>query len=270
MEGSNKTIVYVFYYKDNVTPVNLKSYRPIMAGNALHPSQLKIIGDDTGDSISEKNYYYSELTGIYWIWKNESSNIVGTCHYRRFYTTHTVPFAHLLKRMFYPFIGLSRKRKGLIYTSNLKYWNDKIIGAEEIESLFQHFDAILPQHRTLKYTVEKHFSRYHNIDDLNLLRKVIDDLYPEFNTSFEKMLKQKRMYANNMCILKRDEFDKMCSWLFSILFEFEKRVDLQNYTGYQKRLFGFLSERLFTTWFMHRNLRVKELQLIYFKKLKQK
>jgi hypothetical protein len=270
MEGNDKTMIYVFYYKDNIIPVNIKNYRPIMAGNALYPNRLKIIGDDTGDSISEKNYYYSELTGIYWIWKNESSNIVGTCHYRRFYTTCKVPLSHQLKRMLYPFIGLSRKRKGLIYTSNLRYWKDKIIGAEEIENFFQNFDAILPQHRTLKYSIEKHFSRYHNIEDLNLLRSVIDDLYPEFKTSFEKMLKHKQLYANNMCILKREEFEKLCNWLFSILFEFEKRVDLCNYTGYQKRLFGFLSERLFTTWFIHQNLKIKELQLIYFKNLKLK
>lgn len=270
MEGNDKTIIYVFYYKDNIIPIKKESYRPIMAGNVLHQSHLEIIGDDSGDSISEKNYYYSELTGIYWIWKNESSNNVGTCHYRRFYTTHKVPFTHQLKRVFYPFIGLSHKRKGLIYTSNWEYWKDKIVGTEDVEHLMKDFDAILPHHRTLKYTVEKHFSRYHNLEDLNLLRSVINDLYPEFNASFEKMLKQRQMYANNMCILKRAEFDKLCEWLFSILFEFEKRVDIKNYTGYQKRLFGFLSERLFTTWFIHRNLKIKELQLIYFKHFKQK
>jgi hypothetical protein len=270
MEGNDKTVVYVFYYNDNVIPVTLENYRPIMAGNALHPNILDMIGDDSGDSISEKNYYYSELTGIYWIWKNQLSDIVGTCHYRRFYTIHSIPFTHRLKRMLYCFVGLSRKRKGLIYTSNRKYWNDKIISAEQIESLMQDYDAILPQPRTFRYTVEEHFSRYHNIEDLNLLRSIIDELYPEYNGSFEMMLKQKQMYANNMSILKRDEFDRLCNWLFSILFEFEKRVDLQNYTGYQKRLFGFLSERLFTTWFIHRNLKVKELELIYFKNLKQK
>jgi hypothetical protein len=270
MDESDKTIVYVLHYNDSNIPVNKKNYRPIMAGNALHPTRLKMVGDDTGDSISAKNYYYSELTGIYWIWKNESSNIVGTCHYRRFYTNSKIPLTHTLKRMLYPFIGLSRKRRGLIYTSNWRYWNDKIIEVEEIEQLMQNFDAILPQHRTLKYTVEKHFSRYHNIEDLILLRKVINDLHPGFNCSFEKMLKQKHLYANNMCILKRDEFTKMCDWLFSILFEFENRIDLKEYTGYQMRLLGFLSERLITTWFIHRILNVKELPLIYFKKFKQK
>jgi len=270
MEGIDKTAVYVFYYNDNVIPIVQNNYKPIMAGNALHPTKLEMIGDDSGDSISEKNYYYSELTGIYWIWKNQPSGIVGTCHYRRFYTIHPIPFSHRMKRMLYHFVGLSRKRKGLIYTSDKKYWMDKILTTEQIDKIMNDFDAILPKPRTFKYTVEEHFRRYHNIEDLNLLRSIIDQLYPEYNDSFEKMLKHKQMYANNMSILKKDEFESLCNWLFSILFEFESRVHLENYMGYQKRLFGFLSERLFTTWFIHRNLKVKELELIYFKKLKKK
>jgi hypothetical protein len=270
MERGNKTTIYIFYYSDNVLPINLKDYKPIMAGNALHSNKHGITGDDSGDSISVKNHYYSELTGIYWIWKNELSDIVGTCHYRRFYTTHKIPFFHRLKQMLYPVAGLSRKRRGLIYTSNYNYWKDKIISSEEVNRILEDFDAILPYHRTLKYSVEQHFARYHRIEDLNLLRSVINDMSPDYNASFDKMLIQKQMYANNMCVVRREEFNNLCNWLFPILFEFERRVDLSDYSGYQKRLFGFLSERLITTWFIHRGLKIKELQLIYFKHFKQK
>ena len=47
-------------------------------------------------------------------------------------------------------------------------------------------------------------------------------------------------------------------WLFNILFELEKKVDLSQYDSYNQRMFGFLSERLFNVWLHHQNLKIKE------------
>ena len=53
-------------------------------------------------------------------------------------------------------------------------------------------------------------------------------------------------------------FDEYCEWLFNILFEVENRTDISNYDSYNKRLYGFLSERLINIWVMQQNLKVKE------------
>ena len=46
-----------------------------------------MIGDDTGDNISQLNRQFSELTGIYWAWKNYDKignpEYIGFMHYRR-------------------------------------------------------------------------------------------------------------------------------------------------------------------------------------------
>ncbi len=44
-----------------------------------------ILGDDTGDNISEKKYKYSEMTVQYWAWKNQDADYYGLCHYRRYF-----------------------------------------------------------------------------------------------------------------------------------------------------------------------------------------
>lgn len=238
-----------------------------MAGNIFIHNQ-GMTGDDTGESISEKNKYYSELTGIYWVWKNTKQDITGTCHYRRYFTLKNEPFDLTIKRMIYFFLGLHKKRHGLIYTNNIDRFGKRILNEAEVTSVFQNYDAILPIQRKLKYSVKEHYRRYHNINDLKIIEEIIESIHPEYLPSFHTTLNSKQLYANNMFILKEQHFEKLMNWLFSVLFEYEKRINLENYTGYQQRIFGFIGERLLTVWFCHEKLKIKELPVIYFKKLK--
>ncbi|MBQ7303353.1 MAG: DUF4422 domain-containing protein, partial [Alphaproteobacteria bacterium] len=57
---------------------------PIQVGKQLSNIKLDMQGDNTGDNISEKNPFYNELAGTYWIWKNVKADIVGVFHYRRY------------------------------------------------------------------------------------------------------------------------------------------------------------------------------------------
>ena len=82
------------------------------------------------------------------------------------------------------------------------------------------------------------------------------------------MLKEDSLYANNMFILPSEHFHRFMEWWFSVLFEFERQIDLKNYRDYQERVLGFVAERLLTTWFLHQHLKIMELPVIYYKSLK--
>jgi hypothetical protein len=268
MSDHSNVKIYSFHYKNDLVLKTDQIYQPIMAGNALLSRNKTIPGDDTGEHISVKNPYYSELTGIYWVWKNTRQEITGTCHYRRFFTAQPEPFLYKMKRLFYYPARLKKKRHGLIYTENTKFFEKRILNREELIHLLNQYDAILPQARKIKHTVEKHYKRYHDFNDLNLLETILTEKHPEYLDAFHTVMQSKTLYANNMFIMKDEHFQEFMKWWFDVLFEFEKRIDLQKYIDYQKRILGFIAERLLNVWFMKQKLNCVELQVIYFKRLK--
>ena len=84
---NNRVKIFVVAHKPFEKPEG-ETLVPIHVGRAV--SRLKdemagMIGDDTGENISEKNPSYCEMTAHYWIWKNvRDCDYVGVCHYLRY------------------------------------------------------------------------------------------------------------------------------------------------------------------------------------------
>ena len=261
--------IFSFHYKPGPVISNDEIYTPIFAGkNGAHET-CDLIGDDTGDNISFKNKYYSELTGIYWAWKNQYADIIGCCHYRRFFTNKKEPISYQVKRLLYYLAGLHRKRFGLIYTDNVELFKKTILTKNEIYEILSSHDAIFPQQRKFRYSVKEHYRRYHDLRDINLIEEILVEKYPEYLPAFIAVMTGNRLYANNMFILRKSDYDKLMLWWFELLFEFESRINKADYKGYQERIMGFIAERLLTIWVYHQKLNIKELPVIYFKKLKK-
>ncbi|WP_044736932.1 DUF4422 domain-containing protein [Geobacillus kaustophilus] len=219
-------------------------YLPLHVGRE-GKEDLGYQGDNTGDNISIKNPNYCELTGLYWAWKNLSCEYIGLCHYRRYFTNK-----NLIQRF------LHRHNK-----FDLKF--DLILTESEIKKLLEEYDVILPTKRNYYIeTVWSHYENAHHIKDLEETKKIIEEKYPEYLDSFEKVMSGTKLHLYNMFIMKKEDFDRYCKWVFDILFELEKRVDISSYDNYQKRIFGFISERLFNVWVYSRKLRLKKLPVV--------
>ena len=76
--------LYVMTHK-KIAEIADPMYIPMQVGKA-GKEDFGYLGDDTGDNISEKNSAYCELTGMYWLWKNIDCDVIGICHYRRYFT----------------------------------------------------------------------------------------------------------------------------------------------------------------------------------------
>ena len=224
----DKINIYIVSHKKTEFPKN-KIYKTIQVGKKDNFGDVR---DNTGDNISEKNSNYCELTAAYWIWKNDKSEITGLTHYRRYFFKN----------------------------KNTNSIND-ILDKEDIENILEKYDVILPEkERIIKYSVKDAYKKFHHIEDFNKCRDIIEEKYPEYLESFDKIANGRKLYLYNMFISNKKIFDEYYKWLFDILFELEKRVDISNYTDYDKRIYGFLSERLLSVWLQRNNhLKIKEM-----------
>jgi len=75
--------IVVATHKDYILPKE-DIYLPVFVGAADSKLDLPYQRDDEGENISHKNRTYSELTGMFWAYKNLKADYIGLCHYHRY------------------------------------------------------------------------------------------------------------------------------------------------------------------------------------------
>lgn len=199
-------------------------YIPLQVGRACS-GDLGYAGDNTGDNISEKNCYYGELTGVYWVWKNvKTKDYVGVCHYRRYFCTE----------------------------------EGRIFNEKDYLSILKDYDMIVSKKLKLNFSYFDGYASDYNIFDLITTGEVIKRRYPEYYESFERLVHENGTYFANMLVTSKELYDEYCKWLFSIFDEAEKLIDASGYDDYHKRVFGFISEFLLMVWVEVKGLKVYE------------
>ncbi|MBL4605961.1 MAG: DUF4422 domain-containing protein [Flavobacteriaceae bacterium] len=207
---------------------------------------LGYIGDNTGEHISNKNKTFCELTGLYWAWKNEDYDVLGLCHYRRYFD--------LKRNNINDTVFISQKELN-------KYPFEK----EKVVSILNKYDLILPKAKTYQCSIEKDYGYTCSVEDFEILTKTINNIYPKYSKSWDQVANfSNKLMHYNMFIAPKKIVDEYCTWLFSILFEVEKEVKLSPY-NYQQRVFGFMAERLMQLYFTHNKFKVKHLTVLYVK-----
>ena len=208
-------------------------YLPLFVGSQGKES-IGFICDNTGDNISVKNPCFSELTGLYWAWKNLDAEYVGLVHYRRHFSLS----------------GGTDKFKA-------------VLTKDEAARLLENNDVILPKKRN--YYIENLYSHYAHtmyVEPLDMTGEIIKEKYPEYYGEFERLHKRTSAHMFNMFIMKKEMMDRYCQWLFDILFELEKRVDVSQYDAFHARFFGRISELLMDVWINTNGIEYKEVKVI--------
>ena len=224
-------------------------YVPVQAGKATATHNLHITGDDSADNISALNYLYSELTVLYWVWKNApKTKYVGFCHYRRFF-------------------DVSNKEK---YPLAFRAFSEDdqpayaLIPAIDFDTILSDCDLVMPLNVVMTHSLRRNYERNHFVEHYLALEKTIREDFPEYWASFKVILeKSNRLPPYNMFLTRWEIFDQYCTFLFGVLQKLQPQIKLPE-DKTQHRIFGYLSERLLAVFIHHQQLKAKECPLFVF------
>lgn len=164
------------------TVSNSKYETDIQAGAALTFERIAELTDDTGDSISGMNRRYSELTAMYWAWKNLDCEYIGLCHYRRKFGLTDEDIGRLLK---------------------------------------EDIDIAILEPIELEKSIEEMYMTHHYIYDWIYVLELVRKKDPKFY-NFIHHGKHHKLHPACMAIYRKELFHKTCEFLFPVLEEFCK------------------------------------------------
>lgn len=224
---------------------------PIQVGAALAENHFEnFLHDDSGENISSKNRSYCELTAQYWAWKNADADYYGFFHYRRY---------------LYP--DVFEKRPYILEREPTLALLDKL-GYDHFSELISNCDMLVPKREDMFVTVREHYAEaeYHRLSDLELAEKLVREMYPEYSEALDAYLSGTSQYFGNMFVMSKRSFFDYCQWLFPILEEFDKHIDLSCRTPQEKRVDGYIAERLLGVYITcnRERLRVQEIPRVHF------
>lgn len=223
--GYHMPFVRIYMAKSHVdrplrNPYRLPEYVfPIQAGADCCDVRISDLMDNKGDNISWKNVNYSELTALYWIWKNKLKTDTALDDSRQYY-------------------GFSQYRRMFDFDT------DDLLRLADNE-----VDAVLPYPLPYEPDIHAHHERYLAQRDWNTLLAVLKERQPEYAEAFEGILAQRYLYNYNVILAKKNILREYCEWLFPILEEVEERSFPKGCDRHD-RYIGYMGETLETLYFM--------------------
>mgnify|MGYP000415574046 FL=1 len=237
-----------------------KDFRVIYVGPLSGPSSpddFAVTDAIQSPHMADKNKSFCELTALYQMLNLHAPSkdeLIGLVHYRR-------PFVQGPKWLC-RIIRTTQKSKYTRSISNVLLANYTLTQSKAAVLLKDH-DVIVPVPVRLKTSVEERYMQMHVASDWEKLKRIIEVQQPDYLAAFEQLAKGRSMYLYNMFVGRTELMHRYAKWLFPILESLETQIDISDRDTFQKRVFGFLAERLFNVFLIkHSELKVLHLPVV--------
>jgi len=237
----------VCYYRDVYLRSKDSAYLEVQCGKDATGIDLEMQGDNTGLNISSRNRYWSEITALYWAWKNMGrSDYVGLCSYRRYFNFNSRSKA--------PVHVIAREQAEKVAAIDLSI----------ISKIFKNYDIIVPEPYTYAHSIRRVCSMNYVDSDFDLLEQLVHEMSPEYDDAYRHVFYgTNKMIGHNMFIMPWDRFQHYCTWVFGILLRLEQMIDPSKYPTAQVRVFGYMHEILLGVYIKRHELRQCHSQLTW-------
>lgn len=242
-------------------------YIPVRCGAIFDDREgITMLGDNTGDNISEKRESYCELTVQYWAWKNIKADYYGLCHYRRY-----LSFGDSNE-----LVSATEHDNGCVSEAFItpEVIEKHCLTEEKMSSEIAKYDLIAIEpirlNNQTNYQAMQGSPDYHNMDDVDVAIDYIERKYPKMIPAVEEYMRYTdKSWLYNCWIMSAKLFEMYSNWLYDILFAIEKEFDDSLYSKTMYRTPGTIGERLFGIFITYiakkKEYKINYKQLIFFK-----
>ncbi len=222
---------------------------PIQSGKKISQYDLNIQSDcdingTPCDNISGKNACYGEFDVIYWAWK----------HIKKIYPDLKYIVYSQYRRLF----AFDRYEKfRLAFPCNdSDILNYKVSPYElnEIKKILDDGYIITVEPYYFYTSLKTQYNDFHVGTDYRILKDVIKNDFPDYYESFINIMEHNNRFIP-LCLfaMTYNDFENYCEWLFDVLSRVEKKIHIEHYDTYQKRVLAYMAERLFGVWLVKNN-----------------
>jgi len=181
----SNTNIFIYTHKDFKPNVSNDSYKILTGTDLKNNYDLDIYNTHTGDNLGDLEYCYSEVEGLYWIWKNINADVLPD------------------------FIGLNHYRTYFSFLDNIPEISEN--------------EIILPNPMSVANmsNIRMQYQCCHNIKDWEICEQIIEEKYPEYMRALNITNNLSVMCHRNCFIMSKANFIKYMEWLFDILQTFD-------------------------------------------------
>lgn len=219
-------------------------YIPVRCGAVYDERKnIDILGDDTGENISEKMMSFCELTVQYWAWKNIKADYYG-----------------IYEKDTFLVVGKNKVDNDIRNTS---YFNENTMSQSKIEKYNLNDELEIRRELSQTGILVSSMKKLDKIivkDDvmLELAKKIalceISEKFPEYLNIAEQIFSTNWENLNYNFIMERELFESYSSFLFSVIFSVEEQLDISKATYDNIEVFKKLGCLLLNVFLSQKNI----------------